>query len=62
MSRRLSSLSLNLRKKLEFIDTLIELEEIDLEIYEVEIFEDDIVVDEVDWIDIYVENDLFPTY
>ena len=47
-------------KAKEFIDTLIELEEIDLEIYEVEIFEDDIVVDEVDWIDIYIENDLFP--
>jgi len=47
-------------KAQEFIDTLIELEEIDLEIYEVEIFEDNIVVDEVDWIDIYVENDLFP--
>ena len=47
-------------KAKEFIDTLIELEEMDLEIYEVEIFEDDIVVDEVDWIDIYIENDLFP--
>ena len=39
-------------KTREFIDTLIELEEIDLEIYEVEMFEDDIVVDEVDWIEI----------
>ena len=47
-------------KAREFIDTLIELEEMDLEIYEVEMFEDDIVVDEVDWIDIYIENDLFP--
>ncbi len=47
-------------KAREFIDTLIELEEMDLEIYEVEIFEEDIVIDEVDWIDIYVENDLFP--
>jgi len=47
-------------KAREFIDTLIELEEMDLEIYEVELFEDDIVIDEVDWIEIYIENDLFP--
>ena len=32
-------------KAREFIDTLIELEEIDLEIYEVEIFDEDIVID-----------------
>ena len=47
-------------KAREFIDTLIELEEMDLEIYEVELFEDDIVIEEVDWIEIYIENDLFP--
>ena len=37
-----------------------ETKEIDLEIYEIELFQDDIIIDEVDWIEIRIENDLFP--
>ena len=44
----------------EFIDTMQIIEQIDLEIYEVEIFEEEIIVDEIDWIEIRTENDLFP--
>ena len=44
----------------EYIDTIQMLEEIDLEIYEVEILQEEIIVDEIDWIEIRTENDLFP--
>jgi len=37
-----------------------EIKEIDLELYEIELFQDDIIIDEVDWIKIRIENDLFP--
>ena len=37
-----------------------EIKEIDLELYEIELFQDDIIIDEVDWIEIRIENDLFP--
>ena len=44
----------------EYIDTIQIIEEIDLEIYEVEILQEEIIVDEIDWIEIRTENDLFP--
>ena len=44
----------------EYIDTIQIIEQIDLEIYEVEILQEEIIVDEIDWIEIRTENDLFP--